>query len=181
MLAPLQVPEAPTTAVTFVEDLPEDEQDVEGFSKYGAGECQQSTIPDAQAMARLLVSLQLCLLCRLTSGSHLVSRDKECWQHMLHEQLPAMPFPGPGASKCIETVHAHRPGSYHAGRLTQTDGEEVLHPVAELQSAKPEYRACTAQELYSDLIRVRACGTQWPLTRFSCAIGGADSRKGPIC
>ena len=32
-----QVPEPPTTALTFVEDLPEDEQDVEGYSKYGAG------------------------------------------------------------------------------------------------------------------------------------------------
>ena len=35
-----QVPEAPTKALTFVEDLPEDEQDVEGYSKYGAGMLQ---------------------------------------------------------------------------------------------------------------------------------------------
>jgi ubiquitin carboxyl-terminal hydrolase 14 len=32
-----KVPEAPTAAQTFVEDLPEEEQDVTGMSKYGAG------------------------------------------------------------------------------------------------------------------------------------------------
>ena len=32
-----KVPEAPTTSQVFVEDLPENEQDIDGFSKYGAG------------------------------------------------------------------------------------------------------------------------------------------------
>ena len=34
----LQLPEGPTSAPVFMEDLPEDEQDVTGFAKYGAGE-----------------------------------------------------------------------------------------------------------------------------------------------
>lgn len=32
-----KVPEAPKDVPVFVEDLPEDEQDIMGFSKYGAG------------------------------------------------------------------------------------------------------------------------------------------------
>jgi hypothetical protein len=34
----VQLPEAPTNAPVFMEDLPEDEQDVTGFAKYGAGD-----------------------------------------------------------------------------------------------------------------------------------------------
>jgi hypothetical protein len=33
----LQLPEAPTNAPVFMEDLPEDEQDHTGYAKYGAG------------------------------------------------------------------------------------------------------------------------------------------------
>ena len=32
-----QLPEAPAKAQVFLEDLPEEEQDVNGFAKYGAG------------------------------------------------------------------------------------------------------------------------------------------------
>ena len=39
----VQLPEAPTNAPVFMEDLPEDEQDVTGFAKYGAGD--QSLLP----------------------------------------------------------------------------------------------------------------------------------------
>ena len=35
--AALQVPEAPKEAMVFMEDLPEDQQDVTGMGKYGAG------------------------------------------------------------------------------------------------------------------------------------------------
>ena len=34
----MQVPEAPKDAPTFMEDLPEEERDTEGLSKYGAGQ-----------------------------------------------------------------------------------------------------------------------------------------------
>ena len=35
-----QIPEAPKESVVFMEDLPEDEQDVTGLGKYGAGESE---------------------------------------------------------------------------------------------------------------------------------------------
>lgn len=34
----MQLPDAPTNAPVFIEDLPEEEQDVTGYAKYGAGE-----------------------------------------------------------------------------------------------------------------------------------------------
>ena len=34
----LQLPDAPTNAPVFMEDLPEEEQDVTGYAKYGAGD-----------------------------------------------------------------------------------------------------------------------------------------------
>ena len=34
----MQLPDAPTNAPVFMEDLPEEEQDVTGYAKYGAGE-----------------------------------------------------------------------------------------------------------------------------------------------
>ena len=37
MSACKQVPEAPKEAMVFMEDLPEDQQDVSGMGKYGAG------------------------------------------------------------------------------------------------------------------------------------------------
>ena len=37
MLRGAQLPEAPAKAQVFLEDLPEEEQDVNGFAKYGAG------------------------------------------------------------------------------------------------------------------------------------------------
>lgn len=33
----MQLPDAPTNAPVFMEDLPEEEQDVTGYAKYGAG------------------------------------------------------------------------------------------------------------------------------------------------
>ena len=36
---PMQLPDAPTNAPVFMEDLPEEEQDVTGYAKYGAGKC----------------------------------------------------------------------------------------------------------------------------------------------
>lgn len=40
-----QVPEAPKEAMVFMEDLPENEQDMTGLGKYGAGKLYNASLP----------------------------------------------------------------------------------------------------------------------------------------
>jgi len=42
----VQIPEAPKEVMTFMEDLPEDEQDVSGLGKYGAGEFSEAMLTE---------------------------------------------------------------------------------------------------------------------------------------
>ena len=52
----LQIPEAPKEQMVFMEDLPEDEQDHSGLSKYGAGISDYGSPADSATSTALLWS-----------------------------------------------------------------------------------------------------------------------------
>ena len=60
--AKVQVPEAPTSSMVFLEDLPEDEQDLSGLGKYGAGGLPYSYLSNIKFCCRIAYA------CRWLSG-----------------------------------------------------------------------------------------------------------------
>lgn len=69
----MQLPETPTNAPVFMEDLPEEEQDVTGYAKYGAGKAITGMPHDSSSglhkpcsNAPLILSVQSVLDCART-------------------------------------------------------------------------------------------------------------------
>ena len=106
----LQLPEAPTNAPVFLEDLPEDEQDHTGFAKYGAGKAPSNLQGCGITSSRHACCLvSPCLRQRPQLAGAAPCRPQEPGQHVLHEQHGAVPLPHPGAAP----VPGGLPGGRH--------------------------------------------------------------------